>query len=61
MFHKTYHETRAPGRLANVGLTLLGPTVMAFGTPLARVSMVSTSNRAGWPAARAQCESRGWG
>ena len=32
MFHKTYHATRAPGRLANVGLTLLGPTVMAFGT-----------------------------
>ena len=32
VFHKSYHEARAPGRLANVGVTLLGPTVMAFGT-----------------------------
>ena len=32
VFHKTYIETRAPGRLPNVGVTLLGPTLMAFGT-----------------------------
>jgi alkylation response protein AidB-like acyl-CoA dehydrogenase len=31
MFFKTYVEARAPGRLANVGVTLLGPTLMAFG------------------------------
>jgi len=31
VFFKTYVEARAPGRLANVGVTLLGPTLMAFG------------------------------
>lgn len=31
VFFKTYVEARAPGRLPNVGVTLLGPTVMAFG------------------------------
>ncbi|MFN3218833.1 MAG: acyl-CoA dehydrogenase family protein [Acidimicrobiales bacterium] len=33
LFHKTYTEARAPGRIPNMGVTLLGPTVMAFGTP----------------------------
>ena len=32
-FHRTYVEARAPGRLPNIGLTLLGPTLVAFGTP----------------------------
>lgn len=32
VFFKTYIEARAPGRLPNVGVTLLGPTVMAFGS-----------------------------
>ena len=31
VFFKTYVEARAPGRLPNVGVTLLGPTLMAFG------------------------------
>jgi alkylation response protein AidB-like acyl-CoA dehydrogenase len=33
LFHKTYVEARAPGRIPNMGVTLLGPTVMAFGSP----------------------------
>ena len=32
-FHAVYVEARAPGRLPNMGLTLLGPTLMAFGSP----------------------------
>ena len=32
LFHKTYVECRAPGRIPNMGVTLLGPTLMAFGT-----------------------------
>lgn len=31
-FHAVYVEARAPGRLPNMGLTLLGPTLMAFGS-----------------------------
>ena len=31
VFFKTYVEARAPGRLPNMGVTLLGPTIMAFG------------------------------
>ena len=33
VFHQTYVEARAPGRILNIGLTLLGPTLVAFGTP----------------------------
>ena len=33
VFHQTYVEARAPGRIPNIGLTLLGPTLVAFGTP----------------------------
>ncbi len=33
VFYATYAQARAPGRLANMGLTLLGPTLMAFGSP----------------------------
>lgn len=33
LFHKTYVESRAPGRIPNMGVTLLGPTLMAFGSP----------------------------
>ena len=33
VFHQTYVEARAPGRIPNIGLTLLGPTVVAYGTP----------------------------
>jgi alkylation response protein AidB-like acyl-CoA dehydrogenase len=33
LFHKTYVEARAPGRIPNMGVTLLGPTLMAFGSP----------------------------
>ncbi|WP_420639112.1 acyl-CoA dehydrogenase family protein [Candidatus Poriferisocius sp.] len=32
LFHQTYVETRAPGRLPNMGVTLLGPTLVAYGT-----------------------------
>lgn len=32
LFYSTYVESRAPGRFPNVGATLLGPTVVAFGT-----------------------------
>ena len=31
VFHRAYVESRAPGRLPNMGVTLLGPTLMAFG------------------------------
>ena len=33
LFHQTYVEARAPGRLPNLGVTLLGPTLVAYGTP----------------------------
>ena len=33
LFHQTYMEARAPGRLPNMGVTLLGPTLVAYGTP----------------------------
>ncbi len=33
VFFNTYAEARAPGRLPNMGVTLLGPTLMAFGSP----------------------------
>ena len=32
VFHTVYAEARAPGRLPNIGVTLLGPTLMAFGS-----------------------------
>ncbi len=32
VFHKTYVEAGAPGRIPNLGLTLLGPTLMMFGS-----------------------------
>lgn len=32
VFHQTYVEARAPGRFPNIGLTLLGPTVVAYGS-----------------------------
>jgi alkylation response protein AidB-like acyl-CoA dehydrogenase len=32
VFHRTYVECRAPGRLPNMGVTLLGPTLMVYGT-----------------------------
>ena len=32
VFFNTYTEARAPGRLPNMGVTLLGPTLMAFGS-----------------------------
>ncbi|MBC8364165.1 MAG: acyl-CoA dehydrogenase family protein [Actinobacteria bacterium] len=32
VFHRAYAEARAPGRLPNIGLTLLGPTLLAFGS-----------------------------
>jgi alkylation response protein AidB-like acyl-CoA dehydrogenase len=32
IFHMTYVEARAPGRLPNMGLTLAGPTIVAYGT-----------------------------
>jgi alkylation response protein AidB-like acyl-CoA dehydrogenase len=31
VFFKTYVEANAPGRMPNMGVTLLGPTIMAFG------------------------------
>ena len=33
LFHQTYVEARGPGRLPNMGVTLLGPTLVAYGTP----------------------------
>ena len=32
VFYKTYVEAKAPGRMPNMGVTLLGPTLLAFGT-----------------------------
>ena len=32
IFHQTYVEARAPGRIPNIGLTLLGPTLVAYGS-----------------------------
>jgi len=32
IFHMTYVESRAPGRIPNMGLTLAGPTIVAYGT-----------------------------
>jgi alkylation response protein AidB-like acyl-CoA dehydrogenase len=36
IFHMTYVEVRAPGRLPNMGLTLAGPTIVAYGTEAQR-------------------------
>jgi alkylation response protein AidB-like acyl-CoA dehydrogenase len=33
IFHEEYVRSGAPSRLGNVGSTLLGPTLLAFGTP----------------------------
>ena len=33
VFHQTYVEPRSPGRIPNIGLKLLRPTLVAFGTP----------------------------
>jgi alkylation response protein AidB-like acyl-CoA dehydrogenase len=33
IFHEEYVRSRAPGRIPNMGVTLLGPTLVAFGTP----------------------------
>jgi alkylation response protein AidB-like acyl-CoA dehydrogenase len=33
IFHEEYVRSGAPARLGNVGATLLGPTLLAFGTP----------------------------
>ncbi len=33
VFYATYVEANAPGRMSNIGVTLLGPTVMAYGSP----------------------------
>ncbi len=32
VFHLTYVEARAPGRIPNMGVTLAGPTLMTFGS-----------------------------
>ena len=32
IFHQTYVEARAPGRIPNIGETLLAPTLIAYGT-----------------------------
>jgi alkylation response protein AidB-like acyl-CoA dehydrogenase len=32
IFHMTYVESKAPGRIPNMGLTLAGPTIVAYGT-----------------------------
>jgi len=36
IFHMTYVEAHAPGRLPNMGLTLAGPTIVAYGTEAQR-------------------------
>lgn len=33
VFYMTYVKARAPGRMPNMGVTLLGPTLLAYGTP----------------------------
>ncbi len=33
IFHEEYARARAPGRLGHIGETLLGPTMLDFGTP----------------------------
>ena len=40
VFFNTYTEARAPGRLPNVGVMLLGPTLMAFGSEQQRQRFV---------------------
>ena len=32
IFHQTYVESRAPGRIPNIGVTLLAPTLFLYGT-----------------------------
>jgi alkylation response protein AidB-like acyl-CoA dehydrogenase len=39
-FHEELAASRAPARLGNVGATLLGPTLLAFGTPEQRQRFV---------------------
>ena len=36
LFYLTYVESRAPGRIPNIGATLLGPTLLAHGTDAQR-------------------------
>jgi alkylation response protein AidB-like acyl-CoA dehydrogenase len=39
-FHEELAASRAPARLGNVGATLLGPTLLAFGTPAQQARFV---------------------
>jgi alkylation response protein AidB-like acyl-CoA dehydrogenase len=39
-FHEELAASRAPARLGNVGATLLGPTLLAFGTPALQARFV---------------------
>lgn len=39
-FHEELAASRAPSRLGNVGATLLGPTLLAFGTPAQQARFV---------------------
>ncbi len=41
VFHQTYVEARAPGRIPNIGLTLLGPTLVAYGTEAQQSRFIS--------------------
>jgi alkylation response protein AidB-like acyl-CoA dehydrogenase len=45
-FHEELARSRAPGRLGNVGATLLGPTLLAFGTPAQQERFVPAIVRA---------------
>ena len=40
IFYSTYVEARAPHRIPNMGVTLLGPTIMAYGTDAQRKRFV---------------------
>lgn len=40
IFHQTYVEARAPGRIPNIGVTLLAPTLIAYGTPEQQVRFI---------------------
>ena len=39
IYHEEYVRARAPGRVGHVGETLLGPTLIAFGTPRAAAAL----------------------
>jgi alkylation response protein AidB-like acyl-CoA dehydrogenase len=46
IFHEEYARARAPGRLGHIGEELLGPTLLAFGTPSQKARFLGPIARA---------------